>query len=141
MSELKPSLKQGTTKKEKLMEEKNRKLLASALKGVSQIDEDPLVCLVQKAVQTVHEDPMYRDSPLGVYAQFMSSLGSIGNNVSEGYGKVDTQDNIKFLKISRGSAYETYFCASLFDSVVALEAVEEICNYLDNRIVEYLTTD
>ncbi|MEO7306800.1 MAG: four helix bundle protein [Ferruginibacter sp.] len=39
--------------------------------------------------------------------QLMRCLRSVTNNIAEGYGRFNYQENIQFCRISRGSLYET----------------------------------
>lgn len=39
--------------------------------------------------------------------QILRSLRSVTNNIAEGYGRFNYQENIQFCRISRGSLYET----------------------------------
>jgi four helix bundle protein len=39
--------------------------------------------------------------------QMIRCLRSITNNIAEGYGRFNYQENIQFCRISRGSLYET----------------------------------
>jgi len=48
---------------------------------------------------------------------------SIGNNISEGYGRYHYQENIQFCRQSRGSGYE------LIDHLIT--AID--CNYIKNK--------
>jgi len=47
-----------------------------------------------------HEDYRLKD-------QLIRCLRSVTNNIAEGYGRFNYQENIQFCRISRGSLYET----------------------------------
>ena len=55
--------------------------------------------------------------------QMIRASCSIGNNISEGYGRYHYQENIQFCRQSRGSGYE------LIDHLIT--AID--CNYIKNK--------
>jgi four helix bundle protein len=62
--------------------------------------------LLRKELNTIinnfpkHEEYKLKD-------QMIRCLRSITNNIAEGYGRFNYQENIQFCRISRGSLYET----------------------------------
>jgi len=47
------------------------------------------------------------DEKYGLKSQIRRSSRSVGNNISEGYGRYNFQENIQFCRIARGSLEET----------------------------------
>jgi len=60
--------------------------------------------------------------------QMIRSSRSIGNNISEGYGRYHYQENIQFCRQSRGSAYE------LIDHLIT--AID--CGYINEEDLKFL---
>lgn len=48
-----------------------------------------------------------KDERYALTDQIRRSSRSVGNNISEGYGRFHYQENIQFCRIARGSLYET----------------------------------
>jgi four helix bundle protein len=56
-------------------------------------------------------------------AQLKRSARSVATNIAEGYGRFHFQENIQFLRIARGSAFETidHLGVALEEQYIALE--------------------
>lgn len=78
--------------------------------------------------------------------QAIRAAGSIGANIAEGYGRFTHKDRIRFLRISRASAYELKHWVSvihelrLIDSKKYNKLIRLITReiYLINRYIAYL---
>jgi len=87
-------------------------------------------------------EPLARDT-LG--KQVIRSADSIGANIAEGIGRGSTQDNRRFVKIARGSLYETQhwlrraYVRNLLN-VQQLDALKPIVDELAPRLNSYINS-
>ena len=59
-------------------------------------------------VQTVRFRPSWDHFPkITVGKQLVDAADSISANIAEGYGRYSYKDNVRFVRIARGSLYET----------------------------------
>ncbi|MGJ5673289.1 MAG: four helix bundle protein [Nostochopsis sp.] len=66
--------------------------------------------------------------------QFTRAVDSIGANIAEGNGRYNLQDNLRFIKIARGSLHETRYWLKRADARKLL--ANEQLNYLEAIINE-----
>lgn len=72
---------------------------------------------------------------LPIYSQLIRSLNSTGSNIVEGLGNSDGQNLIRFLKIARGSAYESIFHAKCLKHPMELE-IFDLAKRLDIYVLQ-----
>ncbi|WCT10181.1 four helix bundle protein [Mucilaginibacter jinjuensis] len=78
--------------------------------------------------------------------QIIRSFRSIGNNLAEGHGRYNYQDNIRFCVMARGSLSETldHMLIALDENIIAIEVLESFqiehdnCLKLINGYIQYL---
>ncbi len=111
---------------------KDYKDLVSWQKGMT------LAAEVYRMTKTFPKEETY-----GLVSQIRRSVISIPSNIAEGYGRESTQEYIRFLRIARGSLYETetqlYLCQQLQyisqeDSTTAFALCSEIGRMLNTML-------
>ncbi|MBD2431176.1 MULTISPECIES: four helix bundle protein [Fischerella] len=75
--------------------------------------------------------------------QFTRAVDSIGANIAEGNGRYNLQENLRFIKIARGSLYETRYWLKRADARKLLlneqlDNLEAIINELSPKLNAYL---
>jgi four helix bundle protein len=78
--------------------------------------------------------------------QIIRSSRSVGNNLAEGHGRYNYQDNIRFCVMARGSLSETldHMLIAFDENIITDEVLEsfkneyEICLKLINGYIQYL---
>lgn len=127
-------------KTEQKLLSKNKALMASVKKGHRQIFDNRIVLMALEIVdmlQVLGMDPQ----PIRIghwYGQMLNAAGSIAANYAEGLGKTDTMDFLKFCKIARGSAYETYVWSIISRDEKIKEKAAKLCELVDVEIAAYL---
>jgi len=103
-----------TTKKEALMrQEFNIRLREECLAGYGIVFDHPIVCLSLELANEILAVSRSGDHWEEVINQLARSLTSAGANFVEGVARSSAQERQRFLRISRGSAYESIFHARL----------------------------
>jgi len=100
-------------KADQLRDDKNARLLKSVREGIDSLLLHPIPSEAGRLVSVIVLQGVEGTSTRGaIETQLGRSLNSVGANFMEGLGMTDTQQVIRFLKISRGSAYESVFHAT-----------------------------
>jgi four helix bundle protein len=68
--------------------------------------------------------------------QIVKAIDSAGANISEGYGKESKIDNARFVKIARGSLFETRYWLNISNRRKLISDSEQ--SDIDNKIVNLL---
>lgn len=124
------------TKKEAEYRAKNRRLYESCKKGLDQIYDNEICDLVWECLDIANE-VQFAQLP-GIYDQLYRALNSILANYAEGIGRTDTQDMLKFLKTSRGSAYEAHAHSVCLGHRQLADTVRKLCAAVDRTLLNRL---
>lgn len=120
------------TKRDREMQEKNGRLLQSVVDGLDPVIGAHIPQLAIKLCRrlTAGQGP---DSP--ILTQLLRSVNSVGANYVEGHAKADIQEVIRYLKMSRGSAYEAIYHAICLDLQDLREDLLVLAESVDNYII------
>ena len=124
------------TKKDKEISSSNLRLLECVRTGLNPILTHSIP---SEAVRLVKLAYVYQASDLERYTltQLVRSVGSIGANYVEGLARASPQDTLRFLRIARGSAYESCYHALCLSGFLAPE-LQDLSNTLDAYIDSYI---
>lgn len=73
-----------------------------------------------------------------VYEQLIKSTCSISSNLCEGIGRATYADCLKFIRISRASAYEAVAQADILNKVELREELIRVSQLIDDTLIEIL---
>jgi len=124
------------SKAELARQEKNSNLLESVSHGVPV----PSVCTQAESLYIKIKEEMPADCgvELPIYQQLLKCINSVSACIMEGLGYADAQQQIRFLKMSRGSALESCVHARCLQSWV--DSCSSLSLAVDNYIADRLST-
>jgi len=129
-----PVAAERLNKREREQLEALRRLRASCSAGVETALESEAVAAAWRALDAALA---MRDRLLdipGLYDQIVRSLHSVPANWAEGVGRADTFDHIRFLKIARGSAYESFAHAHTLGDRRLCQLCANLCQAVDDEL-------
>lgn len=127
------------TKKQATERSLNQALYDSCSRGISQIKDNPILTLTYYLMdKLIERKALGQDCEGYWYSQICRSISSIAANYAEGTAKCSNQEVLRFLKISRGSAYESYVWAEFTYDKDFCNKTHDLCDEIDHQILAYL---
>lgn len=123
-----------STRADRDREEKNQRLAASVRAGIGPIIGHRVPVAAARLASGLLD--IQKDG-CPVHFQLLKSVNSVGASYVEGQAKADRQEVVRFLKISRGSAYEAVFHAQCVNSPM-LSSTYALARMVDEAIEEAL---